>query len=537
MQIDHEAHIFPTKVRERNTIGWMDAGHDGLIDVYSQRQPEFRNQKKFDFEFVNCWKRNGGENNNNNNSQKKIWETGKLYITQVHSCHLAPVFHCPKTWKVIWKMVYVIHKNHQQQKKTLSISTAAKTPSSRPSNKSSVASSEGASSKKPDQQQPHMHFRYHYHHNYYHHQHYKNVFSHISRCVTSNIYNLSIFGAFLLLFFGYYLFSSSSSSTYYQLLETARTSLFFLVSHSSLILVNIVLFYLSETDIDYIEKMMISFNFSRLLLVSSFLFASASKTVAVPYRWLCLNQFLEILGVYCLSHSYDGGHNYQYSHNKKLNNIYNYLCFPKLIMHLFAYSFLSGLDYNRPHTEKTEFVSVLFMKIYFCYTLITRLPPVLWQLTYHFRHHFGVQQTAKKSRNNEDLEEHKPSTMSHYLPLSFTQLSLCYTGIFSHIFHHCLWGILFYHVMELLYLQFFAAGVERTFFSCWQVLGFAICTHLVIVYNYVNLSNNLQFTLIKLQFWPRHLAKHFLSNEIESDTMSFTKNEAKGPAAARQKMN
>jgi hypothetical protein len=561
MQIDHEAHKLPTKVREEHTLDWMDAGHDGLIDVYSQRQPNFRSrrqQKKFSYEFINCWKRktsNGSLESNNKGliSNNKLWETGKLYITQVHSCHLAPVFHCPKTWKVIWKMVHIINKNHRKQQAqqqlqlqqttplSSSQSSFPKTPSSRPSNKSSISASEKLSRGKPDQQQPHMHFRYHYHHNYYHHQHYKNALTHLIRCVQSNSYHLSIFTCLLIVFGAYCLFRGSSSTA--QSPQNSHSLLFFFFSHLSLVFANVSLFYMSEADIDYIEKMIVSFSFYRLVMIAPSLFSSSSissVSTVFPFSWLCVNQFLEILGVYCLSNSYDGGHSYQYSHNKKLNNIYNYLCFPKVIMHLFAYFFLRGQHYLT-NERKTDSL-LLFMKIYCCYTVMTGLSPLLWQFIHYFRHYFGAQVTTKKSQDDDLEEDQKPQNIINFAPLSFTQLTLCYTTIISHVVHHCLWAVLVFQLMKLMFSHFFG-GNELSFLSSWQIIGFSICMHLVISYNYINLSNNLQFTLIKLHFWSRHLAKYFLAKEKKTTrTMTTTesntlKSSEPTPLKAHQKLN
>jgi hypothetical protein len=147
LQNEFELQTFPIKVNKKDTSHWLDDGHDGIIDVFTQSSPSFPKQ-----EIINCW--------NQKELNKRVWESGKLYLTGVNSSHLAIIHHCPITWKIIWRMVSIIIDNSRttQESDDQNVSLTPQFQLSRPK-LSSV-------NKKPDLQEPHLHLHYHYHHRF-----------------------------------------------------------------------------------------------------------------------------------------------------------------------------------------------------------------------------------------------------------------------------------------------------------------------------------------------------------------------------------
>jgi hypothetical protein len=518
----------PKRIADLVTSSWHDEGNDGLIDVYSQRIPSHllskKGKEKEEYEkriiTVPCSSffsssSEGGRRKRTEDYDGIEWKPGYWYRSVVrNTCHLSILFQCPSTWKLLYRLINIMEDNYQKRKKS-------PIPTGETREKAAKTVKTTTSCCPPDQLLPHLEFHYHYHlpHHIVFHSAVEteqcdnetsrptvpsSVFSrillHLKRCLTSHLTSFCsfiFFVFFFLLFFQKPLLASFSS---FSLL----CNYYFLLSQLVQLLLCVFFLLLSITDVDCTEKIILFFNSCRISFLLCFfsycLFIDRRVSASQFLPYFLVNGWLESSVLFCFSDSHVSSP-YHHNHCPRDNNRYTGMIFGKtaFLMLLYHSSSLS------PSSSSSSSSASSFIVLLVSYYLLISLAPLSWQWIYHQKEFFQIS--------------------SSQTTLSSSQIVIAFFVIACHLVHFLVLIVFltqFYLFLSSLSssssspvesLEFFPLSSSLlSSLSSYRLLLilFAFSISSVLLSNYQLLSQNIQFTLLKLQFWRFYLSKQLL---------------------------
>jgi hypothetical protein len=551
----------PKTIANLATSSWHDEGNDGLIDVYSQRIPSHllakEGKMKEEYEkriitipcssFFSSSKEEKRKRTDKGNGIE--FKAGNWYRSVVrNTCHLSILFQCPSTWKLLHRLITIIEENYQKQRRNQPLTSffqdeedADKEKSDRNTRKEKENLQRTEFSRLPDQQLPHLEFHYHYH--LPHHILYgcpkeketrqssnassvfERILGHMERCRSSHFRSFCFFWFLVLsflLFFHKPFFSSFCSLSLF-------TNYCFVLSQFLQLLLCGFFLLLSVTDVDCTEKVILFFNSCRISFLL-FLFCrclynydSVSTTLHLflpsVLAYFIVNNWLESLFLFCFSDSHVSSP-YHHNHCPRDNNRYTGMILGKtaflMLLHITS-TLVSGSSLCSSDLSSLPSVMVALLLSYY---LLISLAPLSWQWVYHQKGTFQIS--------------------SSQTTLTPSQLIIALFVIACHLIHLFVLIVFltqFYSFLSLLSASSAASSSSSSsefsdFFSSFSfslpslafffagVLSFRFLLILlmlsvssVVLSNYQLLSQNLQFTLLKLQFWRFYLSKQLLPTD------------------------